>query len=49
MHHFIRLNGALLEVCPLTKPHRERSVVIVQVVRDGRILTVEHRDIILDY
>lgn len=49
MHHFIRLDGVLLEVHPLTKPHRGRSIVTVQIVRDGRLLEVEHRDIILDY
>lgn len=49
MRYFIRLFGVLTEVHPLTKPHRERSVVIVRTVRDGRILTVEHRELIIDY
>lgn len=49
MHYFIRIFGALVEVHPLTKPHREQSTVIVQVVRTGGLFAVEHRDIILDY
>ncbi|AWN03616.1 hypothetical protein PBI_HYPERION_101 [Microbacterium phage Hyperion] len=49
MHYFIRVNGAIVEVHPLTKPHRERSTVTVRIVRSGMLLTVEHRDIILHY
>lgn len=49
MHHFIRLGGQLLEVYPLTKPHRERTDVLVYVVRYRQTIIVTHHDILNDY
>lgn len=49
MRYFIRLNGALLEVHPLTKPHRTQSAATVRVMRDGTIHRVEWRDVIRSY
>lgn len=46
MRYFIHLNGQLREVQPLTRPHRTQSTVIVRRSDTGRVLRVEHNEII---
>lgn len=44
---FLRLEGELLEVRRLTRPHRERSLILVSVIRwPGFTSLVETRDLI---
>lgn len=47
--YFIRIEGALRQVEPLTKPHREQAQVTVRVLRDGSILTVHNTEILRSY
>ncbi|MFJ4173384.1 hypothetical protein [Microbacterium sp. NPDC089696] len=47
--YFIRVDGALRQVEPLTKPHREQAHVTVRVLRDGKILTVHNTEILRSY
>ena len=49
VHYFIRVDGALREVEPLTKPHREQAQVTVRVVRDGTTVTVRNTEILRSY
>ncbi|WP_350351899.1 hypothetical protein ABS642_00870 [Microbacterium sp. A8/3-1] len=47
--YFIRVNGDLRQVEPLTKPHREQAHVTVRVLRDGSIMTVHNTEILRSY
>ncbi len=47
--YFIRIDGALRQIDPITKPHRENAFVIVRDTRDGSILKVHNTDIIRSY
>lgn len=46
---FIRADGDLRQVQPLTKAHREQAHVTVRVVRDGSIVTVHNTEILRSY
>lgn len=47
--YFIRVDGALRQVEPLTKPHREQPRVTVRILRDGSIVTVHNTEILRSY
>ncbi len=47
--YFIRVDGALRQVEPLTKPHREKADVTVRVLRDGSVVTVHNAEILRSY
>lgn len=49
MHYFVRANGMLREVHPLTKPNRENPLVTVKVVASGALVTVHNTEIIRSY
>lgn len=49
MRFFIRIEGTLLEVWPLTRSSRECPTLKVKIVRTGRVLRVFATDIINDY
>jgi len=49
MHYFIRIEGNLLEVWPLTRASRECPTLKVKVVLTQRVLRVFATDIITDY
>lgn len=49
MTYFIRVNGDLRQVEPLTKPHRERAHVTVRILRDGSITAVHNTEILRSY
>ncbi|WP_449408016.1 hypothetical protein [Microbacterium maritypicum] len=47
--YFIRVAGALRQVEPLTRPHREQAHVTVRVLRDGSTVTVHNTEILRSY
>lgn len=47
--YFIRVDGALRQVEPLTRAHRSQAHVTVRVLRDGAILTVHNTEILRSY
>ena len=47
--YFIRVDGDLRQVEPLTKAHREQAHVTVRVLRDGSITTVHNTEILRSY
>lgn len=47
--YFIRVDGDLRQVEPLTKAHREQAHVTVRVLRDGSIVTVHNTEILRSY
>lgn len=49
MAFFIRVDGDLRQVQPLTKPHREQANVAVRIIRDGSIATVHNTEILRSY
>lgn len=49
VHYFVRIDGDLRQVEPLTKPHREQAHVTVRVLRDGSTLTVHNTEMIRSY
>ena len=47
--YFIRVDGALRQVEPLTKANREQANVSVRVLRDGSVTTVHNTEILRSY
>jgi hypothetical protein len=47
--YFIRVEGVLRQVEPLTRAHREQAHVTVRVIRDGSIFTVHNTEILRSY
>jgi hypothetical protein len=47
--YFIRVNGDLRQVEPLTKAHHGQAYVAVRVLRDGSITTVHNTEILRSY